>query len=198
LGYYIRVLGTRLNDVPIADLRTAASPALIDVDDRGEPAWQQFILKHQDGTEIALVEKNLVAPGELGADELQEFLEEVPLHSPESAVAWLKEYLPSVKVIYAFQLLSGTDVKNGWTLLHSVYNAVWKYAGGILQADGEGFSNEEGYTILWQFGESVSGPWNVGVLIKGRWLHFGIELGNPQHREAFWEGRIPGGVTVLN
>jgi hypothetical protein len=63
-----------------------------------------------------------------------------------------------VKVIYAFQLLNGTDVEDGWARLHSLYNAVWEHAGGILQSDGEGFSNEEGYTILWQFSD---GNWRV-------------------------------------
>jgi hypothetical protein len=55
----------------------------------------------------------------------------------------LQQYLPSVKVIYAFQFLNGTDVEDGWTPLHRVYNAVWERAGGILQSEGEGFSNEQ-------------------------------------------------------
>lgn len=83
----------------------------------------------------------------------------------------LESYFSNVRVIYAFQLLSGTDVNDGWSHLHRVYSAIWGIAGGILQADGEGFSNEAGYTILWQFSGSAPGPWNVGVLADGRWTH---------------------------
>ena len=62
MGYYIRVLGTRLNDVPIADFSTAASPALIDLDDRGEPAWQQrnFVIR----TPLSAVEQLAEADAE--------------------------------------------------------------------------------------------------------------------------------------
>jgi hypothetical protein len=115
----------------------------------------------------------------------------------ESAAAWLRGYLPTVKVIYAFQLLDGTDVDDGWAVIHKVYSAVWSIAGGILQSDGEGFSNEDGYTILWQFGEDASGSWNVGVLQDaGRWVNFEMDLGNRAHREAFLDGRTPDGVTL--
>jgi hypothetical protein len=54
------------------------------------------------------------------------------------------------------QLLSGTDVDDGWTPLHRVHSAVWNHVGGIFQADGEGFSDEDGFTILWQFAETTS------------------------------------------
>lgn len=101
-------------------------------------------------------------------------------------------------MIYAFRLLSGTDVNDGWSRLHSVYNAVWQAAGGILQSDGEGFSNEAGYTILWQFSEAATGSWNVGVLSDGRWVNFEIDLGNSEHREAFLQGKVPAGVRLLD
>ena len=81
---------------------------------------------------------------------------------PESALKWLQDYLPAVKVIYALQLLSGTDVDDGWTPLNSLRNAWWDHAGGILQADGEGFNNEKRFRILWQFPENACGPWAMG------------------------------------
>jgi hypothetical protein len=197
LGYYIRVLGTNPREVPLQSLRASASPAVFDADDDGSGGWQNIVLRHEDGTEIAEIERNLVVDGDLGAEELQEFIEEVPLCQPESAARWLKDYLSRVKVIYAFRLLSGTDVNDGWSRLHSVYNAVWQAAGGILQSDGEGFSNEAGYTILWQFSETATGSWNVGVLSDGRWVYFEMDLGNSEHREAFLQGMVPAGVRLL-
>ena len=197
MGYYIRVLGTSPANVPLQRLRECASPAVIEVDEGTSEEWEQLVLKHESGPEIALIEKNPVVETQLGAEELREFLDEVPLHRPASAAVWLQNYLPTVKVIYAFQLLNGTDVNDGWTALHRVYDTVWKFAGGLLQADGEGFSNEDGYTILWQFGAAVTGTWNVGVLVDGHWANFEIDLGNEQHREAFWQGQVPVGVRLL-
>jgi hypothetical protein len=80
-----------------------------------DSAWEQLTLAHKNGREIAVVGKNPVIEGQLDADELQEFIEEVRHYKPESASTWLQQYLPTVKVIYAFQLLSGTDEDDGWT-----------------------------------------------------------------------------------
>lgn len=198
MGYYIRVLGKDPTIIPLDELRTAATPAVIELIQGEAEAWQQLLLRHDTGEEIAVIERNPVEEGELGAEELKEFIEEVSSYKPPSAVAWLKDYFPTVKVIYAFQLLNGTDVNDGWAPMHRVYNAIWNAAGGILQADGEGFSNEDGYTILWQFSEKASGAWNVGVLIDGgHWAHFEIELGNARHREAFLRGEVPAGARPL-
>ncbi len=144
MGHYIRVLGKNLAAITVRELLEVALPARVDVAEGSGDTWEQLILKHKSGQEIAVVERNPLAEGKLGADELQEFLDEVPQHKPDSAAAWLQKYLPTVKVIYAFQLLSGTDVDDGWAPLHRLYRAIWSHAGGILQADGEGFSNEEG------------------------------------------------------
>ena len=94
-------------------------------------------------------------------EESQGFIEEIQDYKPASAVAWLAKFLPSVRSIYAFQLLRGTDHKNGWDILGPVKNSIFDQATGIIQADGEGFSNEDGYHILWQFSDSVkaNGGW---------------------------------------
>ena len=197
MGYYIRVLGKTLGNIPLNQLREAAKPAVLHISEGNGDAWEQITLSHKSGQEIAIIERNPVVEGRLGAEELREFIDEVPHYKPETAASWLQQYLPSVKVIYAFQLLGGTDVDDGWTPLHRLYNAVWKKAGGILQADGEGFCDEDGFTILWQFADTVTGKWNAGVLKDGRWVHFEMDLGNEQHRSAFLSGQVPNGVKVL-
>jgi hypothetical protein len=161
-----------------------------------EDMWERVVLTHESGQEIAVIEKNPTING-LGADELQEFIEEVAHYEPESAASWLHDFLPTVKVIYAFQLLNGIDVNDGWTSLHSLYSVVWKYAGGILQADGEGFTNEQGFTIVWQFAETVSGMWNMGSLQAGHWVHFEMNLGDEQQRADFKRGEVPRGAKML-
>ena len=197
MGYYIRVLGKTLGDIPLDKLREASHPAVLDISEGNGDAWEQLTLSHNSGQEIAIIEKNPVVEGQLGAEELREFIDEVPHYKPESAATWLQRYLPTVKVIYAFQLLKGTDVSDSWSQLHHLYSVVWNHAGGILQADGEGFSDEGGFTILWQFSDGVSGEWNMGVLKDGDWVHFQMDLGNEHHRKAFFSGQVPDGAKLL-
>ena len=197
MGYYIRVLGKKPDNIPLDRLDEVAQPAIVRISKGTANAWEELTLSHKSGQEIAIVEKNLVVEGRLGADELQEFIDEVPHYRPVSASTWLQQYLPGVKVIYAFQLLAGTDVDDGWSPLHRLHSAVWNQAGGILQADGEGFSDEDGYTILWQFSDRASGKWNMGLLKDGRWVHFEMDLGNEQHRNAFLSGQVPDRAKVV-
>jgi len=199
MGYYIRVLGR--NDVPIAVARLRACLPLdpkveIHEENSNQEGWSQLILRHIGGPDIALVERNPVIPGELGADEIGEFVDEVQDALPASAAKWLTRYFPSVTVIYAFQLLSGTDVNNGWSAVHVLKSYIWKQVGGILQADMEGFSNEQGHHILWQFSEGVEGEWSVAVLDPDeKWVAFTMDLGDLDHRRAFLDGTVPPGVT---
>ena len=198
MPYYIRVLGKSDAPIPVEDLRHVAKPAVIDFVSEDTGGWTELLLRHEAGLEIAAIEKNPVIRGQLGADELQEFIDEVAHYRPQSAATWLRQYLPSIKVIYAFQVLSGTEVHDGWGRLHAVFNAVWNLAGGIFQADGEGFSNEAGFSILWQFSDTVNGPWDMAVIDQdGCWIHFEMDLGNPEHRTAFWRGEIPAGARLL-
>jgi hypothetical protein len=198
MPYYIRVLGVNSDSVPLEAIEEAAKPARIAVEELDSGDWRVLLLSHESGEEIAVIEKNPVVEGALGHEEIQEFQEEIIDCKPQSGSRWLKEYLPKIQVIYAFQLLDGTDVHDGWSHLSSVKDAIWKIAGGIIQADGEGFSNEEGATVLWQFSDSVTGDWSVGTLsADGQWLHYRMDLGNPAHRQAFWGGKVPEGTELV-
>ena len=198
MGYYIRILSPTDNCVPYAELQASlvsdTPSATLTIEAGSEANWEQIILSHPNGTEMAVVERNSVNAGSLGAEELQEFREEIADCAPASAVAWLIDYFSRVRTIYAFQLLSGTEAEGGWDILEALRDAIWQRSKGIFQADGEGFSNEEGYHILWQFSDSVSGSWWMGVLQDGSWVNFEMELGDPQHRQAFLRGEVPQGV----
>jgi hypothetical protein len=200
VGYYIRILSPSERVPSVAEIKKAASDAnltaLLQVESGSEENWTQIILSHEGGPEIAIIERNFESSDDLVHDEIDEFVEEIADCKPQSAAAWLAEYLPSIRTIYAFQLLSGTDVKNGWDILGNVKNSVFAQVGGIFQADGEGFSNEAGYHILWQFSNSVKGSWWMGVLRDGEWVHFQMDLGNKKHREAFFNGEVPKGAKM--
>ncbi len=202
MGYYIRVLSPSLRIPSLAKLQEALVrsnwPAKLTLEAGPEEAWERLLLSHADDIEITDIERSTTDASDVAANELDEFLIEAEEGEPRSAAAWLVDYLPTVKTIYAFQLLSGVDVEGGWEILGQVKEAIREQVGGIIQADGEGFSNEEGFHILWQFGDDAAGPWWMAVLKDGQWIPFQIELSNPQHREAFCRGEVPLGVIMMS
>jgi hypothetical protein len=159
--------------------------------------WETLLLSGNDDVEVAVLERNPVANGSTGQDEIADLLEETQDCKPESGVAWLQEYLASVRTIYAFQHLQGADTEEGGNVIHALRSALWECGDAIIQADGEGFTNEEGYHIVWQFSDSVSGSWNMGIYQDDLWHHFKMDLGDPDHREAFLRGEVPDDLTAV-
>lgn len=201
MGYYTRVLSKDEEFPSLEDLAQVLSEHhsgyTLSVEDGSEEDWESLLLSGSDGSEVALLERNPVSDGSVGQDEIADFLEDIEDSKPESGAEWLKDYLASVKTIYAFQHLQGADTEEGGNALHALRAAIWERGDAILQADLEGFTNEEGYHILWQFSDSVSGPWNMGVLQDDTWYHFRMDLGDPVHREAFLNGEIPSDLSVI-
>ena len=117
MGHSIRVLSPSEKVPSIAQIRTAlATEGLagrLTVESGTAKNWTQISLTHTDGPEIAEIEPNSASSSDLVSEEIEEFLEEIVDCKPASAAAWLAEYLPTVKTIYTFQLLSGTDEQNG-------------------------------------------------------------------------------------
>ena len=200
MPYYVRVLSTLSDCVSLSQMQSALAAhqgqATLSVEQGTPDDWTQIILSHSDGHEISSIERDVVEEGSLGAAELAEFADEVRLCKPMSASAWLLDYFLHVRCIYAFQLLKGIDHKDGWEIFGSVKSVIWSAAPSILQADCEGFTNEDGYHILWQFNDSVEGTWWMGVLRDGKWTHFEMDLGNRTQRESFFQGLVPEGSKL--
>lgn len=201
MGYYIRVLAQNDVEIPIHQLQRILEEeetlAVVKIQKENASRWSELSLLHSDGTEIAIVERNSVSDGELGAEEIDEFIEELETAWPQSSAQWLKEHLREVKVIYAFQILDGADVNNGWGAVRALFRKLRIWCDGISQADGEGFSNHDGSQITWQFGKNVKGDWQMAVLDHGTWKTFRMKLENPEHRAAFLRGVVPRGVQLL-
>jgi hypothetical protein len=167
------------------------------IEEGDEDEWETLLLAGTDEVEVALIERNPVTDGSAGQDDIADFIEDLQDCRPESGVQWLEEFLDEVKTIYAFHHLQGAETVDGGNALHALRSALWERGDAIIQADGEGFTNEDGFHIVWQFSDSVSGPWNMGILQDGVWHHFTMDLGDPDHRAAFLEGEVPGDVTAV-
>lgn len=197
MSYYTRVFSKDEEFPPLDELaqwvRSEHSDFKLNLEDGEEEEWETLLLSGNDDVEVALLERIPV----FDQDDLAEFLEDIEGTKPETGVAWLKEYLAEVKTVYAFQHLQGADTEEGGNVLHALRAKIWERGDAILQADHEGFTNEEGFHIVWQFTDSVSGSWNMGVLQDGVWLHFKMDLGDPDHRAAFLNGEMPADLSTV-
>jgi len=107
MGYYTRVLSKDEAFPPFDELaqlvRTEHPDFKLSIEEGTEEEWETLLLSSNDEVEVALIERNPVADGSMGQDEVAEFMEETQECMPETGVAWLHDYLASVKTVYAFQ-----------------------------------------------------------------------------------------------
>ncbi|BAV09944.1 hypothetical protein SAMN05421788_1011376 [Filimonas lacunae] len=201
MSYYIRVLGTKDPDIHLDELLDALEAdglraKFAVADDEKPEKWTAIEILSDKEEVLTELERNPVKKGDFGLEELEEFKETILDFKPASAAKWLNTFFDKVKVIYAFQLLDAAFEENHYPVVTAIQAAIWQKIGGILQADGEGFSNEEGYHILWQFEDDVEGGWNCAVInSKGEWENFAMELGDTTQRQEFLEGRVPASAT---
>jgi hypothetical protein len=201
MAYYTRVL-SKQEEFPTLDELAQSIAAehpyyKLTLESGTEEEWESLLLSSKDGVEVAVVERNPVYDGSVGQDEIADFLEDIHDCKPESGVEWLTDYLAEVKTVYAFQHLQGSETEDGGNALHALRTALWERGDAIIQADLEGFTNEEGYQIVWQFSDTVSGPWNMAILQEGTWHHFKMDLGDPDHRAAFLRGEVPDDLATV-
>jgi hypothetical protein len=197
MGYYIRVLGLRDVDIHLdelsAALKAAGLKATFELGEACEPhKWTMVEVRTERGAKLAEIERNRVVPGKLAQQELDEFREIIREHQPLSAVQWLDKYFGRITVVYAFRILDAALLDFNIEIVGVVKSAIWGKTGGLLQNDQEGFSNDNGDHILWQFPDDVTGDKYCAVLDeKGSWQRFRMDLGDPFQRMAFWSGEVP-------
>lgn len=197
MPYYIRILGSQDPDIHIDELIDALKQdgltAKFELDPSEQAGkWTIFDIYNNEGEALAQIERSPVIAGEIGQDELNEFREIIQDYNPKSAVHWLTNYFDTVKVIYAFQMLNASFEENNFEIIGSIKSKIWDKTKGILQADNEGFSNEDGYHILWQFSDNVTGDWSCAVINSlGKWDNFIMDLGDTTQRMEFQSGIVP-------
>ena len=203
MGYYTRILGVNDPNIQIDELVSSLSKnnlqAKFGFDSRESPGdWTILSASNSKGNDLMQIERNPVVEGTLGKEELDEFREHIQECKPDSAVKWLNGFFDNVKVIYAFQMLNASFDNPNFPIVQTIKEAIWKKTGGIFQADDEGFSNEDGYHILWQFQDKVDGEWDMAIRnFWGKWINFRMDLGNHDQRKEFWAGKVPKKATRL-
>jgi len=201
MPYYTRVL-TKQEDFPSLDelaqfIHTEHPEYKLTLEEGTQEDWESLLLSGNDEVEVAVLERYAVFDGSNGQDEIADFILDLEECKPDTGVQWLIEFLGEVKSIYAFQHLQGTETVDGGNALHALRSHLWERGDAILQADNEGFTNEDGFHIVWQFSDSISGPWNMGVYKDDIWYHFKMDLGDPDHRAAFLAGEVPDDLSAV-
>jgi hypothetical protein len=201
MAYYIRHFGIRDKSVSHKELTRAIQAAnlsgSVHVDSKENGQWTAITVFAAKKTPAAYIERCEVRPGSIGEKSIQEFQEEIDELKPESAGAWVGEYLDRVKVIYAVQLLEGIEHADAWPLLDVVQGALSDAAAGIMQADAEGFMNEMGEFITYDFPEGVDGMVRAAVLdAAGDWHAFDLDLANKKQRKAFRDGSFQAEIAA--
>src|SRR5437773_2715170 len=118
MGYWMHVYAQSDEPVVFKDLRKMLVDdreydVKLEVSGGREKNWTQLYLTHPDDWGIAAIEKKLLAQKK-NAVYLEEAIGELSYTQPLSAVRWLERELAKTKVIYTFQILSGTDRDDGW------------------------------------------------------------------------------------
>lgn len=196
MSYYLRILGKTDPAIPLRRITDALEKnnlkATITLHNGSDSDWTELTVVDARNRPLFKIERDPVEPGELGSDELQEFRDEIADCKPAQAAKWLSDYLNNVRVVYAFQILGAVDDDGSWAIVDVVKAAIWEMTGGILQADHEGFSNEQGDHILWQFYDDVTGLFDMAVLnADGVWVKFQMDLGDAEQRREFKNGLVP-------
>lgn len=200
MSYYIRVLGTQNPDIHLDEIIDALDAEGLKVrlgilKSETPESWNYLELKNEKDEVLAVVERDIIKEGKIGKEELEEFNETILDFRPLTAARWLHQFFERVQVIYAFRLMPIGMEDDNYPIITTTQSYISEKVKGILQADEEGFTNEEGYHILWQFPDDADGSWNCAVLnAEGKWENFCMDLADKDQQKAFKEGVVPAGA----
>lgn len=214
MGHFIRLLTPSTAIPSLAELQDALSDLGYEgvsfaVEETGEDetdAWSFLRVYGAEGTPLCDVTRDERGVGDIVEEELADFHAELKDAKPKNAARWVKEQLDKVKAIYALQILIAapddedeSDDEASEANIPNVLLALFQgYLGGVIQGDGEGFSNEDGALVISQFAADDEGEWTAAVLgADGSWTTFLLNLGDPSHRAAFEEGKAPPGAVLI-
>ncbi len=198
MGDYLRLLTVSDRDIPLASLQRAANVGAVwPVDHPGMLGNYLAIGPKLNDLEHvwATVERNLIAPNTLGAEEVAEFIDGLEAGGPPSAVRWLSDYLESVRAIYAVRIYPEAmkDKPDAIEAVYAVRAQLRNIVGGIGQWDGQGFTNEDDRLIWCDPASYPKGQAQAALLDEstGAWIAFDLNLDDPEEVSTFLQGDLP-------
>mgnify|MGYP001082417036 CR=1 FL=1 len=197
MGEYLRLLTTNDQEIPLATLQRAVPFCAVwpidNPDGSGSPQLAIGPEPNSSGRIWAIVERDEVGEGTLGADEVAEFRESLQLGGPPSAVLWLHDYLGRVRAIYAIHLRPDTiqDDPDAIRAIGMIREALRGVVGGIMEYDDFGFTNESG-RVIWLIPRvTPEGKLDVARLDEstGEWISDSLNLSDSARLSEFLSGR---------
>lgn len=196
MTYDIRLFSQSAHAVSVLQLQSALEDCRFEVVDGDDAVWTQLLVTSNYGDEICMIER---ASRRFMAKEIDSLRAELDESSPRSAALWTDAYLEKSRVLYGCRYLSFGFSSVFAPIPVSVVWAIQTIAGsGIVHAEGQGFSNEDGYQITWEFSDRARGLRQMAVLSDGgRWQPFEMDLSDDEQRASFRAGQRPLGVDLL-
>jgi hypothetical protein len=200
MSYAVTLYSTSEGRVPVDEIAAAVGDDhRVSISDGGESDWTCLLIETAAGEGAFELERHTISSGAYLAEEIDELVDDLAGAEPRNAAQWVAGYLAGCRSIHRLIFLDkGFDAERGHLPSEILATCRDHVGGGIVEADLEGFSNEEGYLITWDFEDDVSGTWAAAVLGRdGIWITFRMDLGDPDQRAAFRAGRVPDGAILL-
>lgn len=157
----------------------------------------QFLVKKDDLELLIILE---LIPFNRGYDKkrIHKIIDSVSDKKPSSSVKWVKNFLKKTKIYYEFIPLADLEEDDDWELFSLLYQEAWAGLRGIFQIKDEGFTNESGDLIVWDFPYSAAGKRVAAIRsFTGRWKTFEMDLESMVQRKAFFSGRLPKNIKTI-
>jgi hypothetical protein len=190
MAYYVRLLTPSTEIVPFSEIqKQGKSIRLISGTDA---SWDKIEVHEPAEKLLAVIERLPVSSGSRGEIELARLKESLQSRYPVNAREWTSRYLSTVKTVYTFQIHTDDIKKLGWQTLGRIQNLLKDTLTGIIQADNEGYYNEEGDYILWQMYSGAGGTIPAATLDEnGNWIKLQLNLNNTNAVDMFKQGIPP-------
>ena len=194
---YLRIMTVTDRDIPLIDLQKASKHGAIWSMDLPSNDGNYLLVgpvANQASEIWATIERNLVGPGTLGAEEVAEFMDTLDQGGPPSAGRWLTDYLESVRAIYAIRIYPDAmkDDPKAFETIYEVRTALHKIIGGIGRWGDLGYTNDQDRLIWCRRDRNVTGLTVASMLdeFSGRWIEIQVNLDDPTEFSAFQNGEI--------
>ena len=181
---YLRIMTVTDREIPLIDLQKAARHGAIWSIDLPSNDGNYLVVGpvvNQTEEIWATIERNLVGPGTLGAEEVAEFMDTLDQGGPPSAGRWLTDYLESVRAIYAIRIYPDAmkDDPKAFETVYELRTALHRIIGGIGRWGDLGYTNDQDRLIWCRLDRNVSGMTAASMLdeFSGRWIEIEVAKG---------------------